>query len=164
MRREDERKCEPKALSRAAARKTHRADDTRDAAFDALVPRRVFEDLNASDVALAHDGKSDLDLASKVRLVAESGLVAAMDLREVFIDLLANDERIEVARRTGGYLSGLSSPSVTLSTAIRTGSETTIVLRTTNVMLRRYARARLGSKKTAISRGHLRNPFGFTRP
>ena len=100
LRRENERERESKALARAAAWKAYAADDARHTAFDALVPGRVLDDLNPFDRPIADDGELNLDLPFELRLVAERGFVAPIDLRKVSFDFLPHQERIEPTRRT----------------------------------------------------------------
>lgn len=93
----DEREREAQALAFSPAGKTERADDAGDAALDAVVAGGVLDDLHAFDIAGSHHRKPHRHLAGKLRLETKRGLVAAVDLREVLSDLLANHERVDLA-------------------------------------------------------------------
>ena len=53
--------------------------------------------MDAPDVTGVDDRKAYRDLALKLWLVAQRQLVATGDLREVFLDLLADDEGVDSA-------------------------------------------------------------------
>ena len=99
LRCEDEWKREAEAFARSAAGESDGTDDPCDAALDPIVAGRILDDLQAPDIALAHHREANGNLARKLWLEAKRRLVAAIDFRKVFGDLLAHDEGIDAARR-----------------------------------------------------------------